>query len=145
MTVQAIPVAASTMLLALLAMDRYAAVRLPRLYTAWRRLPGPVAIGAWVLATASAAPLMLVLPPPPSWLVLTRVAVVHALPCVAVAACHAAVCSTLGKASLLAAAARGEVPLPMPLLCRPRHVIIVASVANDAPSKVNLISPIIFQ
>ncbi|XP_049961703.1 uncharacterized protein LOC126481790 [Schistocerca serialis cubense] len=80
---QGVPVAASTLLLALLAADRLAAVRRPRLYAAWRRLGARVAAAAW-----------------------------------------------------LAAAARGEVPLPMPLLCRPRHVIIVASVANDAPSKV---------
>ncbi|XP_047115693.1 uncharacterized protein LOC124795663 [Schistocerca piceifrons] len=136
---QGVPVAASTLLLALLAADRLAAVRRPRLYAAWRRLGARVAAAAWLGAALSAAPLLAVGAPPapaPAWLSLARLLAVHALPCAAVAACHAAVCATLGRASLLAAAARGEVPLPMPLLCRPRHVIIVASVANDAPSKV---------
>ncbi|XP_049813988.1 uncharacterized protein LOC126260696 [Schistocerca nitens] len=136
---QGVPVAASTLLLAMLAADRLAAVRRPRLYAAWRRLGARVAAAAWLGAALSAAPLLAVGAPPapaPAWLSLARLLAVHALPCAAVAACHAAVCATLGRASLLAAAARGEVPLPMPLLCRPRHVIIVASVANDAPSKV---------
>ena len=61
---------------------------------------------------------------------------VFLLPCLTVAVCHFAVGHKLCEVSLTAAAARGQLPLPMPILRRPKHVIIVASVANDAPSKV---------
>lgn len=73
--------------------------------------------------------------------VLGHVTVVYLLPGLTVAACHHSVGHKLYAASLAAAAANGDIPLPMPILGRPREVIIVASVQNDAPSKVTISRP----
>jgi hypothetical protein len=72
---------------------------------------------------------------------------VYLAPCLTVAVCHFAVGHKLCEVSLTAAAARGQLPLPMPILRRPKHVIIVASLANDAPSKVKqqiFVVPLLF-
>lgn len=79
-------------------------------------------------------------PDPTLWTayVLGHVTVVYLLPGLTVAACHHSVGHKLYAASLSAAAANGDIPLPMPILGRPREVIIVASVQNDVPSKVSV-------
>jgi len=76
---------------------------------------------------------------PPEWrtsFTVCHLGLVYLAPCLTVAVCHFAVGHKLCEVSLTAAAARGQLPLPMPILRRPKHVIIVASLANDAPSKV---------
>lgn len=54
--------------------------------------------------------------------------VTYCFPVVAVAKCHWAVRVKLTALSLTARAAHGELPLPVPLIQRPTHVIIVAGV-----------------
>lgn len=54
--------------------------------------------------------------------------VTYCFPVVAVARCHWAVRVKLTALSLTARAAHGELPLPVPLMRRPTHVIIVAGV-----------------
>lgn len=53
-----------------------------------------------------------------------------------VLACHLGVKAKLTALSLTARAAHGELPLPVPLLRRPAHVIIVAGIANNSEAKV---------
>ncbi|XP_068081607.1 uncharacterized protein [Anabrus simplex] len=138
----AVPVSASTLSLTMLALDRYAVVTHPRLRHR-RYVAGTMMATVWILTLLCCATQPL-LHCRESWvspllrLVLTfiHLVLVHVVPCVAVTMCHIVVAMKLVETSLTAAAARGEVPLPMPLLCRPRHVIIVASVANEGPSKV---------
>lgn len=54
--------------------------------------------------------------------------ITYCVPVVAVARCHWAVRVKLTALSLTARAAHGELPLPVPLIRRPTHVIIVAGV-----------------
>lgn len=68
---------------------------------------------------------------------LCHVSVVYLLPGLTVAACHHAVGHKLYAVSLSAAAANGDIPLPMPIIAGPKEVILVASVQADAPSKVS--------
>lgn len=74
-----------------------------------------------------------------TWFVLSHVTLVYLVPGLTVAACHHAVGHKLYAASLSAAAAAGDIPLPMPILGTRKEVIIVASVQNDAPSKVSYV------
>ncbi|XP_039277198.1 cholecystokinin receptor type A isoform X2 [Nilaparvata lugens] len=66
---------------------------------------------------------------------LCQVAVVYVVPGLTVAACHHVVGHKLYAVSLVAAAANGDIPLPMPILGRQKEVIIVASLQPDLPSK----------
>lgn len=72
--------------------------------------------------------------------VLTYLTLAHVTPAVATLASHIGVHAKLTALSLTARAKHGELPLPMPLLRRPTHVIIVAGI-----SKVKLEGYAIFQ
>ncbi|XP_063226963.1 uncharacterized protein LOC134533373 [Bacillus rossius redtenbacheri] len=144
------PVAASTLALAALSLDRYASVQHPRLLTQLRHRRHLAALlvgGSWggallAAALACCAECAPAWPPPGAArraLGACRVAAVWLGPAAAVAACHVAVGRKLCEVSLTAAAARGELPLPMPVIRRRRNVILVAGgvgVAGDGPSKV---------
>lgn len=59
-----------------------------------------------------------------------RIIFTHLLPAFTVLASHLGVHAKLTALSLTARAKHGELPLPMPLLRRPTHVIIVAGISN---------------
>lgn len=59
-----------------------------------------------------------------------RIIIVHIVPAGAVVASHLGVHAKLTALSLKARAKHGELPLPMPLMRRPTHVIIVAGIPN---------------
>lgn len=61
---------------------------------------------------------------------LVRIILVHIIPASAVLASHLGVHAKLTALSLTARAKHGELPLPMPLLRRPTHVIIIAGIPN---------------
>lgn len=61
---------------------------------------------------------------------IVRVMFVHVMPACAVIACHLGVHAKLTAISLTARAKHGELPLPMPLMRRPTHVIIVAGISS---------------
>lgn len=63
-------------------------------------------------------------------LLVARVILVHVMPACAVLVCHLGVHAKLTALSLTARAKHGELPLPMPLLRRPTHVIIVAGLSR---------------
>lgn len=57
------------------------------------------------------------------------VTLVFIIPCLTVVICHHAVGHQLYVTSLKAAAASGEIPLPMPILpSRPKEMIVIASI-----------------
>ncbi|XP_022915564.1 galanin receptor type 3 [Onthophagus taurus] len=66
---------------------------------------------------------------------MVRVTFVHIVPACTVLACHLGVHAKLTALSLTARAKHGELPLPMPLLRRPTHVIIVAGISNRLESE----------
>lgn len=190
------PVAASTICLLMLSLDRYATVKHPRFSQLRQRryLPDVLAFGSWISAIAVSVPILLAykittitqqlqpfelqthIPVPipqtslnnrtiastESWLnanssmdgVDTIVLVncqadfgtanmqtifitiytlfVFILPGVGVVLNHLGVRQKLCALSLTARAAHGELPLPMPILRRPTHMIIVTGMANAA-------------
>ncbi|PSN52864.1 hypothetical protein C0J52_14469 [Blattella germanica] len=149
---QILPVTASLLSLSALSVDRYASVKHPRAFTQMRpRRHTMIAtiILVWGCAILMSSPTVVVHSASsggqctetwtsPIWrtaFTVCHLALVFLVPCLIVAVCHFAVGHKLCEVSLTAAAARGQLPLPMPILRRPKHVIIVASVANDAPSK----------
>ncbi|XP_026758624.1 galanin receptor type 3 [Galleria mellonella] len=124
--IESFPVAASTLSLVAIAADRCGAVRRGNGSLCAR--PSLAVVAVWITALvlgATAVTTMCVSCPP--------LAAVHALltycfPVIAVARCHWAVRVKLTALSLTARAAHGELPLPVPLMRRPTHVIIVAGV-----------------
>lgn len=142
---QCIPVAASTLSLMTQSIDRYASIRHPRhgrlhrnKHAAYLQASG--ACAAWTVAAAASAPRYawpvrrLLLADGMRW---TRyyeacyVAVAFVVPWAAVAFCQRAVSRTLYVTSLKAAAARGQLPLPMPIMtAESKQVILVASIQN---------------
>ncbi|XP_069682460.1 alpha-2Da adrenergic receptor [Periplaneta americana] len=150
---QILPVTASLLSLSALSMDRYASVKHPRAFSQLRPRRHAMVVTmifVWGGAVLTSSPVVVVNSvgsggqceeawASPTWRTafnVTHLALVFLAPCLTVAVCHFAVGHKLCEVSLTAAAARGQLPLPMPILRRPKHVIIVASVANDAPSKV---------
>lgn len=67
---------------------------------------------------------------------IVRVIFVHVMPACTVIACHLGVHAKLTALSLTARAKHGELPLPMPLMRRPTHVIIVAGITNRLENEV---------
>lgn len=149
--------AASTISLFMLSLDRYATVKHPRLaqLRQQRFLPSVLATGAWISAALLSIPILL------SYTVVTTVnhenqryrsycrpeygsdelrisfiviyiIVVFILPGMGVLLSHLGVRKKLCALSLTARAAHGELPLPMPILRRPTHMIIVTGMANGA-------------
>lgn len=85
-------------------------------------------VAIWFLAALLATPS--VLPQYPWRKVVNMIVavVVHIIPACAVMISHIGVHAKLTALSLTARAKHGELPLPMPLLRKPTHVIIVAGV-----------------
>lgn len=134
---QIFPVAASTLSLMGLAMDRYLTVKRPRL-SSQSGIPGAFsAVGAWLAAALLCAPELLgrqvreedlhcVDTSTPNHIRMLLLVIIFAVPAVAVVGAHLGVRSELCALSLTARAAHGELPLPVPLLRRSTHVVIVA-------------------
>ena len=148
------PVAASTICLLMLSLDRYATVKHPRLAQLRERrfLPVVLAFGAWLSAVILCTPYLLAYritshenikskiackPDYGSvhlhiWFVVIHTLFVFVLPALGVILNHLGVRKKLCALSLTARAAHGELPLPMPILRRPTHMIIVTGMANAA-------------
>lgn len=145
------PVAASTICLLMLSLDRYATVKHPRLSQLGqqRYLPIILAISAWISACVICIPILLAYDDTnvssisqckPNYgsnefhigFVLVHTLIVFVLPGFGVLLNHLGVRSKLCALSLTARAAHGELPLPMPILRRPTHMIIVTGMANAA-------------
>lgn len=183
------PVAASTISLLMLSLDRYATVKHPRLAQLRQRrfLPSVLATGAWISATLLSVPIFLAYritqqastssavqttinisttthtpaidlftSPMPEFsfneinaktttcypdygtaqlhnaFIAIHTLFVFVLPGIGVLLNHLGVRSKLCALSLTARAAHGELPLPMPILRRPTHMIIVTGMANAA-------------
>lgn len=186
------PVAASTISLLMLSLDRYATVKHPRLAQLRQRrfLPSVLATGAWISAILLSVPIFLAYrvaqqasassavstsnfnsttihtptidlfttPIPelnineinaktaktptcyPDYgtaqlhnaFIAIHTLFVFVLPGIGVLLNHLGVRSKLCALSLTARAAHGELPLPMPILRRPTHMIIVTGMANAA-------------
>lgn len=150
---QILPVTASLLSLSALSVDRYASVKQPRAFSQLRPRRHAMIITmifVWGGAALTSSPVVVVnfagtggqceeTWASPIWRTsfnVCHLGLLYLAPCLTVAVCHFAVGHKLCEVSLTAAAARGQLPLPMPILRRPKHVIIVASLANDAPSKV---------
>ncbi|XP_065166075.1 5-hydroxytryptamine receptor 7 isoform X2 [Atheta coriaria] len=131
---QAWPVSASTLSMMAISMDRYLTVKNYRPATqVVRRRPLLLSVVAatWLSAAAFSG-LQFVQRDNTlrrTFLVM-RVVCVHVVPACAVLASHLGVHAKLTALSLTARAKHGELPLPMPLLRRPTHVIIVAGIPN---------------
>lgn len=146
------PVAASTFCLFMLSLDRFATVKHPRLaqLRQTRFLPTVLALGAWLTAIVVSVPVLLAhridriprsaLPHAltacqPDYgdyhvpFLTTHTILVFVIPGFGVVLNHLAVRRKLCALSLTARAAHGELPLPMPILRRPTHMIIVTGMA----------------
>ncbi|KAK3929930.1 Alpha-2 adrenergic receptor [Frankliniella fusca] len=144
---QTMPVAASTLSLMMLSLDRYAAVKHPRVLARMGRqsgLPAAMALFVWLGAAAVSVPVIVVRvvseagqceeawtsPSLRTAYALTHIGLVYLVPCLTVAGCHWAVGHKLCAAASASVPAAAGLPLPAPR--KPRQVIIVA----DGQSKV---------
>ncbi|KAK9889869.1 hypothetical protein WA026_008671 [Henosepilachna vigintioctopunctata] len=129
--VQAWPVSASTLSMMALSIDRYLTVKnyRPAGQVARRRnILTSAVILTWITAAFLSSPQLYTKHPYQRTVDLIRVLLVHVIPACAVLISHLGVHSKLTALSLTARAKHGELPLPMPLLRRPTHVIIVAGI-----------------
>lgn len=69
-------------------------------------------------------------------LVLCRITMAHIIPACTVLMSHLGVHAKLTALSLTARAKHGELPLPIPLMRRPTHVIIVAGLPQVRPKNI---------
>ncbi|XP_050343839.1 galanin receptor type 3 [Nymphalis io] len=124
--IESLPVAASTLSLVAIAADRCSAVRRRRgsLCAKPFLAVGLVWTTALLLGAMTVIATCLSCPP----LAAAHAIVTYCVPVVAVTRCHWSVRVKLTALSLTARAAHGELPLPVPLIRRPTHVIIVAGV-----------------
>ncbi|XP_049878144.1 galanin receptor type 2 [Pectinophora gossypiella] len=125
--IESFPVAASTLSLVAMAADRSGAVRRSRNSSLCARPVIAVAFvwtTAFLLGAAAVTAICVTWPP----LAAAHAVVTYCFPVLAVARCHWTVRVKLTALSLTARAAHGELPLPVPLMRRPTHVIIVAGV-----------------
>ncbi|XP_053611812.1 galanin receptor type 3 [Plodia interpunctella] len=123
--IESFPVAASTLSLVAIAADRCGAMRRGQGCCA---KPSLVVVVVWISAFvlgATAVTTTCVSCPP---LAAAHALVTYCFPVAVVARSHWAVRVKLTALSLTARAAHGELPLPVPLMRRPTHVIIVAGV-----------------
>ncbi|CAH2989639.1 unnamed protein product [Chilo suppressalis] len=125
--IESLPVAASTLSLVAIAVDRCGAVRRGR-GTSWCARP-PIAVlavwaSAFLLGAAAVVTTCVSCPP----LAAAHALLTYCVPVAVVTRCHWTVRVKLTALSLTARAAHGELPLPVPLMRRPTHVIIVAGV-----------------
>ncbi|GJQ65753.1 hypothetical protein Trydic_g11937 [Trypoxylus dichotomus] len=127
--IQTWPISASTLSMMILSVDRYLTVK--NYKPAGQVVRGRALVLAVVAATWLSAALLSSLEcidkdPWRQTFLIVRVIFVHVLPACTVIACHLGVHGKLTALSLTARAKHGELPLPMPLMRRPTHVIIVA-------------------
>lgn len=144
------PAVASTLLLMMLSLDRYIAIQHPLMFSLIRdenKLPKIMTISSWVVAVLVCSPILIVRSVTLNhtceefWLdsnvrkiyVLVFISVLYAIPSLTVGLCHLSVGNRIYATSLMAAAANGDIPLPMPLMTRPKDMIIVASVHELPP------------
>ncbi|CAK1601630.1 unnamed protein product [Parnassius mnemosyne] len=125
--IESFPVAASTLSIVAMATDRCGAVLRGRGNSLCAR-PYVAVAAVWFLAFILGAVIVIAtcLSCPP--LAAAHAVVTYCIPVIAVTRCHWAVRVKLTALSLTARAAHGELPLPVPLIRRPTHVIIVAGV-----------------
>ncbi|VVD02509.1 unnamed protein product [Leptidea sinapis] len=124
--IESVPVAASTLSLVAMAADRCGAVRRGRGSLCARPYlaVAVVWIMAFLLGGVTLIASCLSFPP----LAAAHAVLTYCVPVIAVTRCHWTVRVKLTALSLTARAAHGELPLPLPLMRRPTHVIIVAGV-----------------
>ncbi|GBP85930.1 hypothetical protein EVAR_65613_1 [Eumeta japonica] len=126
---EAFPVTASTLSLMAMAVDRFLSVRRGRGHG-----PAPCArpwlavTTVWLTASVLSAAAAIAPCVPIPALAAAHALAAYCVPAAGVARCHWAVRARLTALSLTARAAHGELPLPVPLMRRPTHVIIVAGV-----------------
>ncbi|KAI8438045.1 hypothetical protein MSG28_010697 [Choristoneura fumiferana] len=124
--VESFPVAASTLSLVAMAAERCGAVKRGRGKVCSQPFLAVFAVWLSALLLSVAAVTSNCVPWPP--LAAAHALITYCFPVLAVTRCHWAVRVKLTALSLTARAAHGELPLPVPLIQRPTHVIIVAGV-----------------
>ncbi|RZC42057.1 galanin receptor type 3 [Asbolus verrucosus] len=132
--IQAWPVSASTLSMMAISVDRYLTVKnyRPAGQVARRRHLLTTAVAAtWISAAILSGTQLISKHPWRKSFLVARVMLVHVMPACAVLVSHLGVHSKLTALSLTARAKHGELPLPMPLLRRPTHVIIVAGISKQ--------------
>ncbi|CAH1999419.1 unnamed protein product [Acanthoscelides obtectus] len=131
--VQSVPVSASTLSMMAISVDRYFTVKnyRPIGQAANRKQVLSFAVAATWVSAAILSTFQVISRYKHSWkksLMLVRVTLTHITPACTVLMCHLGVHANLTALSLTARAQHGELPLPIPLMRRPTHVIIVAGV-----------------
>ncbi|CAG4988877.1 unnamed protein product [Colias eurytheme] len=124
--IESFPVAASTLSLVAMAADRCGVVRRGRGTLCSRPFLAVVLVWISALLLGGVTVIATCLSCPP--LAAAHAVITYCVPVIAVTKCHWAVRVKLTALSLTARAAHGELPLPVPLIRRPTHVIIVAGV-----------------
>lgn len=147
---QNVPAVASTLLLTMLSVDRYIAIQHPLMFSLIRdenKLPKIMTISSWLLSILVCVPILLVRNVSSSYTcdefwfdanvkklyVIVFISVLYAIPTLTVGLCHLSVGNRIYATSLMASAANGDIPLPMPIMARPKDMIIVASVHELPP------------
>ncbi|XP_050497447.1 endothelin receptor type B isoform X1 [Diabrotica virgifera virgifera] len=128
---QSFPVTASTLSMMVISVDRYFTVKnyRPIGQVATRRQVLSFTVAATWLSAAFLASFQIISRYKHPWrkgLTISRIALVHIIPAFTVMMSHLGVHAKLTALSLTARAKHGELPLPIPLMRRPTHVIIVA-------------------
>ncbi|XKL61416.1 hypothetical protein PGB90_008473 [Kerria lacca] len=148
--IQNVPAVASTLLLMMLSVDRYIAIQHPLMFSLIRdesKLPKIMTFCSWFFAILVCIPILLVRNVTTDhtceefWFnldirkvyVLVFISVLYAIPSLTVGLCHLSVGNRIYATSLMASAANGDIPLPMPIMARPKDMIIVASVHELPP------------
>ena len=114
-----------------LSVDRYLTVKnyRPAGQVARRRyLLTTAVVVTWISAAILSVTQLISKHPWRKSLIVTHIILVYVMPACAVLISHLGVHAKLTALSLTARAKHGELPLPMPLLRRPTHVIIVAGI-----------------
>ncbi|XP_041975712.1 galanin receptor type 2 isoform X2 [Aricia agestis] len=134
--IESFPVAASTLSLVAMAADRCGAVRRGRRTPCARPYLAVTLVwtSALLLGAVTVTATCMSCPP----LAAAHAVVTYCMPVVAVTRCHWAVRVKLTALSLTARAAHGELPLPVPLIRRPTHVIIIAGVGRERRDAVDV-------
>lgn len=116
-----------------ISMDRYLTVKNYRpagQVVQRRQLLTTVVAATWMTAAIFSSHHLIPRNPWRKSLIIVCVVVVHIVPACTVLISHLGVHAKLTALSLTARAKHGELPLPMPLLRRPTHVIIVAGISK---------------
>ncbi|KAJ8984281.1 hypothetical protein NQ317_009765, partial [Molorchus minor] len=133
----ALLISASTFSVMAVSVDRYFTVKnyRPIGQVASRRQILSIAVLATWLSAAVLASVQILSKYKQAWkrgIIIGRITVVHVIPVFTVLLSHWRVHSKLTALSLTARAKHGELPLPIPLIRRPIHVIIVAGIPKGS-------------